>query len=207
METGLEGKPWYYGLAVGLGVGIAVFLLYHFKLSDGKRDEIAKADSKIQTLQQKIQEGRAAQRREKEFEEEVKRLKAELDQLLKILPARRETPDLIRKVRILTEQAGFNLRVFDPTERLSDREFYRVWPIKIDLLGGYHELAQFFEQVSRLSRIINIRDLRITANRSQARHSLTARFTAETFVYKEPAPDEEDEPAKPASKKKRGGAR
>lgn len=191
METGLEGKPWYYGLAVGLGIGIAVFLLYHLKLSEGTHKEIAKVDSRIQNLQQKIQEGRNAQRREKQFEEEVKRLKDELTQLLKILPARRETPDLIRKVRILTEQAGFSLRVFDPTERLSDREFYRVWPIKIDLLGGYHELAQFFDQISRLTRIINIRNLRITARRNQSRHSLTARFTAETFVYKEP-PEEQD---------------
>lgn len=190
METGLEGKPWYYGLAVGLGIGIAVFLLYHFKLSEGTRNEIAKVEQRNQTLQQKIQEGRNAERREKQFEQEVARLKDELDQLLKILPARRETPDLIRKIRILTEQAGFSLRVFDPTERLRDREFYRVWPIKIDLLGGYHELAQFFDQISRLTRIINIQNLRITARRNQSRHSLTARFTAETFVYKEP-PEEE----------------
>ena len=203
METGLEGKPWYYGIAVGFGIGIAVFCLYHFKLSEGKKDEILKAENKIQTLQQKIQEGRNAQRRLPQFEEEVKRLTEELDQLLKILPARRETPDLIRKIRVLTEQAGFNMRVFDPTERLSDREFYRIWPIKIHLLGGYHELAQFFDQVSRLTRIINIRKLRIVANRNQNRFSLTANFTAETFVYKEPPPEEDEDTSVPGKNRGR----
>jgi type IV pilus assembly protein PilO len=206
METGLEGKPWYYGLAVGVVIGAALFLFYHYKLSDGRRDEIERAESQITDLQQKIQEGRNAEARAGEFELRVAELEAELDQLLKILPARRETPRLIRDLRILTDQAGFELKTFDPAERFTDREFYRVWPIKINLRGGYHELAKFFDKISRLTRIINIQKLNLQAT-TGGRHSLSADFTAETFVYKEPEPEE---PAKkPTGKKKvaRKGAR
>lgn len=194
METGLEGKPWYFGLALGLGVGLVIFALYHFKLSEGKRDSIEKAENRKADLEQKIAEGKAAQKQLPEFREQVARLELELDKLLKILPARKNTPELIRRIRVLTEQAGFNLRVFDPAERLIDREFFKVWNIKLDLSGGYHELALFFDRVSRLSRIINIDDLQITANRNQSNYSLTARFKAKTFVYKEPEPEPPPKP-------------
>ena len=201
METGLEGKPWYFGLAIGLAVTLIASALYHFKLSEGQRTRIARAESRKADLEQKIAEGLAAQKKLPQFREQVRLLEVELDKLLKILPPRRNTQELIRRFRVLTEQAGFNLRVFDPAERLVDREFFKVWDIKVDLSGGYHELALFFDRVSRLSRIINIDDLSITANRNQSTYSLTARFKAKTFVYKEPEPEPPPSPAR----SRRGG--
>lgn len=201
METGLEGKPWYFGFGLGLVVTLGLFAAYHFKLSEGVRGEISSQESRIQTLQQGISKGQAAKLRLPQLRDQAEILKLELDKLLRILPARRNTQELIRRIRVLTEQAGFNLKVFDPAERETDREFYKEWPIKMDLDGGYHELALFFDRISRLSRIINIDNLRITARRSQDQHTISARFTAKTFVYNEPAPDEA--PAA-KSKKKRG---
>ncbi|MCB1056186.1 MAG: type 4a pilus biogenesis protein PilO [Acidobacteria bacterium] len=201
METGLEGKPWYYGLGLGLALTLGLFAAYHFKLSEGMRDQIAAQDTKIQQLQQGISKGQAAKLRLPQLRDQFQILDLELEKLLRILPVRRNTQELIRRIRILSEQAGFNLRVFDPAEREIDRDFYKEWPIKMELDGGYHELALFFDRISRLSRIINIDNLRISARRSQTQHTITARFTAKTFVYKEPDPNE----AKPKpSKKKRG---
>lgn len=204
METGLEGKPWYFGLALGLGLSLIVFALYHFKLSEGQREKIARADSQKADLEQKIAEGKAAKKKLPQFREQVSRLQLELDKLLRILPARKNTPELIRRIRVLTQQAGFNLRVFDPAERLVDREFFKVWNIKLDLSGGYHELALFFDRVSRLSRIINIDNLTVTANRNQANYSLTARFTAKTFVYKEQEPEPPPPPTRNRRPRRRG---
>lgn len=200
METGLEGKPWYQGLGIGLTVGLVLFALYHFKLSEGQREKIEAADAKKADLEQKISEGQAAEKRLPQFQDQVAKLEAELKKLLRILPKRKNTQELIRRLRQLTEQAGFSLRVFDPAENLTDRDFYRVWDIKIDLLGGYHELAGFFDKISRISRIINIENLRMTANRSQGAHTLTARFNAKTFVEKEEPP-----PGAAPAKKSTGG--
>lgn len=185
METGLEGKPWYIGLAIGLSIGLGVFLLFHLKLFDGTREEISRKASRIRELEIKVAEGQQAKRRLPQFRDEVELLEADLQQLLKILPARKNTPELIRRIRVLTEQAGFDLKVFDPAERETDRGFYKEWPIKIDLVGGYHELALFFDRVSRFRRIINIDNLRISSLRS-GRHTVSANFEAKTFVYKEP---------------------
>jgi type IV pilus assembly protein PilO len=200
METGLEGKPRYYGLAIGLVVGLAIVGLYHFKLSEGVRGDITAEENRIADLQQKIAKGQAAKARLPQLRDQVLILERELEKLLRILPARRNTQELIRRVRALTEQEGFNLKVFDPAERETDREFFKEWPIKINLDGGYHELAQFFDRISRLSRIINVDNLRITARRNQESHTINARFTAKTFVYKEPPPPE---PESSSKKKKR----
>ncbi|RPH54331.1 hypothetical protein EHM82_07030, partial [bacterium] len=97
LRTGLEGKPWYIGLAVGLGVGVVLFALGFWRLLQPMRNEIEAQEAKLSELQTKIQEGRAAKQELPKFREEVRQLELELDKLLRILPARRNTPDLMRR--------------------------------------------------------------------------------------------------------------
>jgi Tfp pilus assembly protein PilO len=189
LKTGLEGKPWYVGLGLGLAVGLAAFGLGYWRLLTPMRDELAAQEAKLAELQRKIQEGRAAQQELPKFREEVRQLELELDKLLRILPARRNTPDLMRRIRSLAEQGDFSLKVFRPGD-LADREFFSEWPITVNVEGGYHNLALFFDRISRFSRIINIEDLQINALPVTAtgNHTIGSTFTAKTFVYKEPEP-------------------
>jgi type IV pilus assembly protein PilO len=200
LKTGLEGKPWYIGLAVGLGVGLVLFALGFWRLLQPKRDEIAGYEAKLSELQTKIQEGRAAKQELPKFREEVRQLELELDKLLRILPARRNTPDLMRRIRSLAEQGDFSLKRFTPGQ-LVDKEFFSEWPISVNVEGTYHNLALFFDRISRFSRIINIEDLTVNAiPKAEGAHTITAQFTSKTFVYKEPEPeevsDDEDEDGK-----------
>jgi type IV pilus assembly protein PilO len=212
LKTGLEGKPWYVGLGVGLGVGALLFAVCYWRVLQPMRDDYDSAVSQLAGLQNKIQEGRAAKQELPKFREEVRQLELELDKLLRILPARRNTPDLMRHIRSLAEQGDFTLRAFTPGV-LSDKEFYSEWPINVDLDGSYHNLALFFDKISRFSRIINIENLDIKAlppakstkaGAEASQHTITAKFTAKTFVYKEPAP--EDTSAKDKKGKGKGKA-
>ena len=208
LKTGLEGKPWYIGLAAGLGVGVVVFLLGYWRVLQPLRDDYDRAESQLAGLQSKIQEGRAAKAELPKFREEVRQLELELDKLLRILPARRNTPDLMRRIRSLAEQGDFTLKKFNPGT-LADKEFYSEWPISVDLEGSYHNLALFFDRISRFSRIINIEDLELKAlpppktngpaapGSKEARaaaaanqHTITSTFSAKTFVYKEETPED-----------------
>lgn len=198
LKTGLEGKPWYIGLGVGLGVGALLFVVCYWRVLQPLRDDYDSAVTQLAGLQNKIQEGRAAKQELPKFREEVRQLELELDKLLRILPARRNTPDLMRHIRSLAEQGDFTLRGFTPGV-LSDKEFYSEWPIKVDLDGSYHNLALFFDKISRFSRIINIENLDIKALPQVKNpkapdaanpHTISAKFTAKTFVYKEPEPED-----------------
>jgi type IV pilus assembly protein PilO len=188
VKTGLEGKPWYFGLAVGLGIGALIFGAVSWRVLQPMRDQLAAGQGQLAELQTKIQEGRAAKQQLPKFREEVHQLEMELDKLLRILPARRNTPDLLRRIRSLAEQGDFALRRFTPGQ-LSDKEFFSEWPIAVSVEGGYHNLALFFDRISRFSRIINIEDLNISALPGpKGTHTLAASFNAKTFVYKEPEP-------------------
>lgn len=188
LKTGLEGKPWYFGLAAGLALGAAIFFAVNWQFLNPMKEQLAAGEQQLAELQTKIQEGRAAKQQLPRFREELRQLRMELDKLLRILPARRNTPELLRSIRALTEQGDFALRRFTPGQ-LSDREFFSEWPIAVSVEGGYHNLALFFDKISRFSRIINIEDLNINALPAPSgTHTLSANFSAKTFVYKEPPP-------------------
>ena len=192
IETGLEGKPWYVGALVGLLAGAAIYFGVHFLVLKPMKADLARKDVQLAELQSKIQEGRAARAKLPQFREEVAELEKELEKLLRILPSRRNTGGLLRRIREIAEQGDFNLISFAPG-RYVERDFYSEWPIKIRLQGSYHNLALFFDRVSRLPRIVNIQDMKIGTIRSptQPDHTIDANFSARTFVYKESPPPQE----------------
>ena len=193
-RTGLEDKPWWAGLLLGLVLAVAIYFAGNHYLLKPRQQNLENLDGKLSVLQAKIQEGRAAKAQLPQFRQEVQRLELELDKLLRVLPARRNTPELMRRIRDLTEQGDFDLKRFTPGNFV-DREFFSEWPINVNLDGTYHNLALFFDRVSRFSRIINIQGLKVNKVRGRGAgdHTISASFIAKTFVYKEappPAPEE-----------------
>ena len=188
----LKGKPWYIGLAAGVGVALVLGGLAWWQLLSPMKQRIAGQDAKLAELQAKIQEGRAAKQRLPQFREEVRRLELELEKLLRILPARLNTEDLLRRLRTLAEQGDLELVSIRPGN-LSDRDFFSEWPIDISVEGSYHNLAIFFDRLGRFPRIINVDDLRISArpNPGSRGHTIGSDFRAKTFVYREVAPPAE----------------
>lgn len=188
METGLEGKPWYVGLIIGLVIGGVLLVLgYQLKLKD-MQSRIQGQESTMASLQDQIRQGEAAQAQLPQFQENVAALEAQLKDLLDILPDRRNVHELIRQVRALAEREDFNLTRFT-TGRQTEREYFNEWPITISLQGTYHNLARFFDRMSRFSRIINVDDLRISTVRNQRpNRTVGASFVAKTFIYREDEP-------------------
>ena len=185
-----EGKPPYHGAIIGLILGGLMLWAGNSLYFKAQRGQLEDMEVRLIDLRGKIQQGRAAQQKRAQFAEEVERLEVELEKLLRILPARRNTPDLLRRVRYLAEQGDFNLRLFRPSPEI-EQDFYSEYPIAVELDGNYHNLALFFDRISRFPRIINVDNLRVKALRDQTSfRTVQATFTAKTFVYKEP----EEEP-------------
>lgn len=202
MAITLDDKPWWVGLAVGIGLAAAV--LYgaeRFFVKDVKNN-IEAADAKIAELDQKISKGRAAERKLPQFREEVKRLELELEKLRRILPSTRNTEEIIKKIKSLVDQGDFTLRklAFPPLGAPS-ADPYQEWPISVSVDGRYHDLAILFNKLGNFSRIMNVEAIAIRATGNQETKTISADFTAKTFVYVEP----KDE-APPVDAAKPGGA-
>ncbi len=181
IELKLEDKPWYYALGWGLGIGLILAGAVHYAWFRGLNAQIKTKRADLETLHQEIQKGLAAERKLPQFREEVRRLELELAKLLQVLPSKRNTEELIKRIETLTRQGDFTLRKFTPGDFVA-KEFYSEWPIDIQLDGTYHNLALFFDRMSRFSRIINVEDLRVTSL-DVPQKSIAAQFVAKTFIY------------------------
>jgi type IV pilus assembly protein PilO len=182
IDLKLEDKPWYQALGYGLLIGGILAGAVHYAWFRGLNHQIKDKQAQLEGLQQEIQKGRAAERKLAQFREEVRRLELELGKLLQVLPSKRNTEDLIKRIETLTRQGDFTLRKFTPGDFVP-KEFYAEWPIDIALEGTYHNLALFFDRMSRFSRIINVEDLKIGALENVPQKSISANFVAKTFIY------------------------
>jgi len=182
LELKLEEKKWTFAVGVGLAIGIALAAAVHYAWFRNINADIRNKRAELEQLQQEIEKGRAAERKLAQFREEVKRLELELSKLLQILPSKRNTEELIKRIEALTRQGDFTLKKFTPGEFVP-KEFYSEWPIEIAVDGTYHNLALFFDRMSRFSRIINVEDLKINTLDNSPGKSIAANFVAKTFIY------------------------
>ena len=144
------------------------------------------ADAKrLEDLQTEIRRGAAIEAKLPEFEREIANLQKKLEDLLQILPTEPETGELLKWVKNLTDQSNLDLQRFDPGA-LRAVEFYREFPINMDVVGDYHDLGVFFDRISKYSRIINVDNVQIGTN-SSGKGSIHSTFTATTFVYDDSA--------------------
>ena len=98
-----------------------------------------------------------------------------------ILPTNRETGDLLRWIKNLGDQSNLDLKSFSPGG-MKPAEFYKEFPIEMQVVGRYHDLGIFLDRVSKYSRIINVDNLRIGSAREPGK-TIQASLTATTFVY------------------------
>lgn len=178
----VEERPWYYALGIGIFVAALLAGAVHWFVFKPKQEEIAAKKVELEGLKQEIAKGRAAERKLAQFREEVKRLELELAKLLQILPSKRNTEELIKRIETLTRQGDFTLLKFTPAEFIQ-KDFYAEWPIDIQIQGTYHNLALFFDRMSRFSRIVNVEDMKINSLENVPGKSIGASFVAKTFIY------------------------
>ena len=151
------------------------------------------ADTKrLEDLQTDIRRGAAIEAKLPEFEKEIANLQKKLEDLLQILPTEPETGELLKWVKNLTDQSNLDLQRFDPGA-LKPVEFYREFPINMDVVGDYHDLGVFFDRISKYSRIINVDNVQISTN-SSGKGSIHSTFTATTFVYDDKAASNQGSP-------------
>lgn len=204
MAITLDDKPWWMGLAVGVGLAAGVLYGADRMLVKDVKASIESADAQIAELDQKISKGQAAERKLPQFREEVKRLELELEKLRRILPSTRNTEEIIKKIKSLVDQGEFTLRklAFPPLAAAQSSDPYSEWPISVSVDGRYHDLAILFNKLGNFSRIMNVEQITVRAMGNQETKTITADFVAKTFVYVEP----KDEAAPEGEAKPGGGA-
>jgi type IV pilus assembly protein PilO len=177
-------------LAGQLGVSLLIALLigggfYWFWYAD-KRAEQTTKEARLADLQKQIRALEATANKLPEFQREVQALEARLEVLKRILPPETEMPDLMRRLQYLAAQSSLAIKRFNPGAP-QQKEFYQEIPITLDFEGTYHNLGAFLDRISRMSRLVNMGNLKVKA---QSRPTITNAVgaVATTYVYKDMPP-------------------
>jgi type IV pilus assembly protein PilO len=195
-------------LAGQLGVSAVIALLicggfYYFWYADALERQKQK-ETRLADLQKQIRALEATANRLPEFQREVQALEARLETLKRILPPEKEMPDLMRRIQYLAAQSSLQIRKFNPAP-VVQRDFYQEVPVSIDVEGTYHNMGAFLDRVSRMSRLVNMADLKIKAQQTQTmNNTVGVTTTATTYVYVDAPPPAA---AAPGARPRPGGAR
>jgi type IV pilus assembly protein PilO len=100
---------------------------------------------------------------------------------------------LLRQIQGLVNKAGLTLRLWKPDKRKPHSSgLYEEIPISLELKGGYHNVAMFFDSVSKLTRIVNMLNVKMDQAKPGAGNvmDINIKVTAMTFaaVEKKPTP-------------------
>lgn len=107
--------------------------------------------------------------------------------MLRQLPGQTEVPSLLVDISQAGLASGLEEKLFQPQAEVR-QDFYAELPIRIRLVGGYHEFGKFVEAVASLPRIVTIHDVQLqgagASKRSGGSDSdLTLDITAKTYRY------------------------
>jgi type IV pilus assembly protein PilO len=142
-------------------IAVAVFAFVYF-IHMPKSNEIKKLDTEIAQLQAKIAENNAKIAKLDQLRAEVKSLEVRLKILTEQLPPENEVSGLLRQIQGLVNKAGLILKLWKPDKRRPHSSgLYEEIPINMDLVGGYHNVALFFDSVSKLTRIVNMLNVKM----------------------------------------------
>lgn len=189
------------GLILVLVVVIFVWLVFV-----PRNNQIRVLHEDIKKLDLEINVKRAKASKLEELKKENERLKLELAEKQKQLPAEAEVAVLLKQVSDLGLRAGLDFRLWRPTSKKPGPEgLYMEIPVDVEIAGGYHTIALFFDSVRSLSRIVNIKNINMTLGRGGeekgklGKASIKTTFSAVAFTAAEP---KKPEKAKPAAKEK-----
>ncbi len=116
----------------------------------------------------------------------LKAQKAQVQQyvtlLEKQLPSKAEMDALLSDINQAGIGRGLQFELFRPGQ-VDVKPYYAELPIAIKLQGGYTDLAGFASDIAKLSRIVTLNNITLTANNAKGGPAMTMDATAKTFRY------------------------
>jgi type IV pilus assembly protein PilO len=143
--------------------GVCLLLIGAFAYFVGKPkyEEIQRLDGDLQKLRSELQKAEAYAARYDEFKAELRQVELQLKDALKKLPEGKEIPDLLDQINESVIKSGLEISLFQPAGQMP-KDFYIEVPIQIQVSGGYHNYAKFADVISKMERIVTLRNISLT---------------------------------------------
>jgi type IV pilus assembly protein PilO len=116
------------------------------------------------------------------YKEQMKEMETSFGALLRQLPSDTEVPGLLEDITRTGLGSGLE---FEEIKLLPEatQQFYIELPIRISVVGGYHDLATFVSGVASLPRIVTLHDFEIKPLTAENGSKLRMSILAKTYRY------------------------
>lgn len=177
----MKNWPWHRFTALAL----VLFALFYFADYKPRNTEIQNMRTERVQTENEVLKLRQQKKQMDTLESELKNLTATLSELETIIPQSEEISGILRQIQEMAYESRVNILKFIP-QNLIAAEFYSEKPILIELEGNYHNLAMFFDKLSRFPRLFTIEDFSIRSMSKQSENmTIAANSTAKTYVFHE----------------------
>jgi type IV pilus assembly protein PilO len=183
LNINAKNLPLPVKIIIGAIPAVIIIAAVLFLLILPKNKEIQALDKKIAVQENEIAADQVKVAKLPELTLENERLKKRLDELKSQLPEEKEVSTLLKQTSDLCISSGLKVQLWKPEQRKTHPSgiVYEI-PVKVELAGGYHNLGYFFGSITKLSRIVNISDIKLADPKPDKGVAvMKIAFTATTF--------------------------
>ncbi len=188
MKIDLKNVPsWAKGVITVVPSAIVAALVV-FLLVMPKQKQIREFEGKIDKQNNEIAASQAKAARLDILKQENDRLLKRLEELKEQLPEEREITSLLKQVSDLGIGSGLEIKSWKPGQKIAHPSgIVEEIPVSVEFAGTYHDLGAFLSSLTRLNRIVNINDMKLTPQTGKAKggavpgSQLGIAFKASTF--------------------------
>ncbi len=117
------------------------------------------------------------------LKKKMEEAKVQFKLVVKALPEKKEIPGLLTSISASGQNSGLEFLVFKPAAEVP-KDFYAEIPVDLNISGNFHNVALFFDKISRLSRIVNIKDIKLGSVQPDGKISTLCKAVTYRFVQK-----------------------
>ena len=176
-------KPQRVGIYIGtlvLIIGLSIWILFW-----PKKQTIDTLNVQLKKAQTELAKAKKNAEQLNDWRTKMKKKEVKYKQVMQALPEKEEIPSLLAGISQAGKDAGLEFVLFQPKPE-ANKEFYAEIPVDIKVSGSFHNVAMFFDKVSNLQRIVNIRDIVIEPGKSkEAEGQLGTTCQAVTYKFVE----------------------
>ncbi len=117
------------------------------------------------------------------YKQQLAEMRESFGAMLRQLPDKTEVAALLVDVSQTGLAAGLEFELFQPAGEVP-KDFYAELPIKLKVIGGYHEFGDFISGLASLPRIVTIHNITIVPRKGGGKDNpLELLATAKTYRY------------------------
>ncbi len=160
----LRAIPLVQKLGLLLMVLAGIIVGFYYYVAEPKSMEIAGLQGAIGTLDSEIQTLTIKVKHLDELIAASKQLEIELAKKQERLPPEGEAVMLLKQVSDLGIRLGLDIKLWKPSPKSEDpsKLFVRM-PVNVEVSGGYHTAALFFDRINAMPRIVTVSGLKMGA--------------------------------------------